>query len=386
MRPSYLTLFLSFLRLGLTAFGGPAMVPYIRRMAVERRSWLGEGTFRLGVGLAQSVPGATAMQVAAYVGFRTRGVFGALAAYLGFGLPAFLMVLALSWVYVAYGDAGPVLRAFAGLRVVMVALMASAAVQFTRRYCVEWRDWLLGAVACAWFALGLNPIVILVGACAAAMRLYPDKAPAPERAGTPGGAARPERHGAGLAALAGALALGLAVLWFVDRNLFDLSVLMAKIDLFAFGGGYVSLPLMLHEVVEAHGWMSEAMFMDGIAMGQLTPGPIVMTATFVGYVGHGLAGAIAATVYVFAPSLLIVTAMVPFADRLRSSDLFARALRGSLVTLAGLLVAVSGRFGLAVDWSVAGAAIAVAGFVLLLRGADILWVVLGGGAAALLLL
>jgi chromate transporter len=98
-KPSRTTLFFSFLKLGLTAFGGPAMVAYIREMSVERKQWLSDESFRDGVALCQSIPGATAMQTAAYVGLETRGITGALSAYIGFGLPAFFLMLALSTLY-----------------------------------------------------------------------------------------------------------------------------------------------------------------------------------------------------------------------------------------------------------------------------------------------
>ena len=115
--PPLPAIFVAFFRLGCTAFGGPAMIPYIRRMAVDRARWLSEDAFRVGMSLSQALPGATAMQVAAYVGLRARGMWGGLAAYTGFGLPAFGMILALSYMYVRYLHLGPVMSALAGLKV-----------------------------------------------------------------------------------------------------------------------------------------------------------------------------------------------------------------------------------------------------------------------------
>jgi len=161
---------------------------------------------------------------------------------------------------------------------------------------------------------------------------------------------------------------------------------MLKVDLFAFGGGYASVPLMLHEVVEVHHWMDSRVFMDGIALGQVTPGPIVITATFVGYLLAGIPGAIVGTASIFTPSLIVLTMVVPYFDRLQDNPALQRALRGALVSFVGLLLAVTIRFGLAAQWSVYAVIIAVAAFVALRLKADILWVVLVGGVISALVL
>ena len=114
-------------------------------------------------------------------------------------------------------------------------------------------------------------------------------------------------------------AIGLVLLFILQRNLFDMAVLMIRIDLFAFGGGFVSVPLMLHEFVEVRSWMDSSTFMNGIALGQITPGPIVITATFVGYILYGSIGAIIATVSIFLPSFLMLVGTVPYYDRFSNS-------------------------------------------------------------------
>jgi chromate transporter len=182
------------------------------------------------------------------------------------------------------------------------------------------------------------------------------------------------------------LALGLAILFFFERRLFELSTLMVKVDLFAFGGGFASVPLMLHEVVGVRHWMDSRTFMDGIALGQVTPGPIVITATFVGYQLAGLPGALAGTVGIFTPSLITLMAAVPYFDRLQQSPVVRRALRGVLASFVGLLLAVALRFGLAVSWSALSASLAVLAFIALRLRVDILWVVLVGGVVSVLLL
>jgi len=130
--PSAAAIFGSFLRLGITAFGGPAMIAHIKEMSVKRKKWLTEETFKDGVVICQSVPGATAMQMAAYVGLRVRGVRGAIASYAGFGLPAFLLMLALAVFYSGSRELPLVVSLFRGLQVMVVAILANATFLFGR--------------------------------------------------------------------------------------------------------------------------------------------------------------------------------------------------------------------------------------------------------------
>jgi chromate transporter len=379
--PSLIRIFCRFFRLGLTAFGGPAMVPYIRTMAVDREHWLDEDNFRLGISLTQLLPGAQAMQVAAYVGLRARGGPGALAAYLGFSLPAFLLMLGLSALYFSARNVKAVTAAFQGMQLVIVALILHAAVNFARQYLDSLSARLLACLAGVWLGLQGNPILAMAVVCFLAVILLKDE---------PGGRTlpRPETDTKPLK-FAGMLLAGLAVfmgaLYLTDPKLFDLGLLMIKIDCFAFGGGYVSVPLMLHEVVEVRHWLTGSQFMDGIALGQVTPGPIVMTGAFLGYALAGTVGALVAAVTVFSPSLIFLCAATPFADRLTSSPLARRVLKGSLISLVGLMAAVAFRFGMSVQWGVPEAVFALVALAALRMGVDILWVVLTGAAVSTLL-
>jgi chromate transporter len=155
---------------------------------------------------------------------------------------------------------------------------------------------------------------------------------------------------------------------------------MSKIDLLAFGGGFASVPLMFHEVVEARSWMDGSTFLDGIVLGQFTPGPIVITATFVGYLVNGLLGALVATIAIFLPSFLLVIGVTPYFDRLRASPHFVKAVGGILCSFVGLLVTVTIRFGFNVHWDAAHIILCTAAFGALLLNLDILWVVLAGTA------
>ena len=434
--PSLRALFVAFLRLGATAFGGPAMVAYVRQMAVDRKGWLNARTFDDGVALCQAVPGATAMQTAAYVGLRVRGVMGAATAFLGFGLPAFVLMLALSAAYARTHSLPGVISAFSGLQAIVVAIVANAAVSFGLTTLKRWQQMLITGLAVGLYSMSINPCLVVISTALLGFWLlktqtspapvpgHPDAskpgesagAPSPALAGTlspfegerdrergPTSIPRPglirprssEVLRLGMAdtmpattkpvmAILGVAALLLAVLFVAHRQLFELAAMMLRIDLFAFGGGFASVPLLFTEVVTVRHWLDGPALLDGIVLGQVTPGPIVITATFVGYLLQGLMGAIVATLGVFLPSFLIVVATAPYFDRLRASPAFTKLIGGALCSFPGLLLIVTIRFAQSVRWDLPHLALAVAAFAALRLGVNILWVVILGTALSLL--
>ena len=286
--PSLPLLFISFLRMGITAFGGPAMIAYIRKMAVGRKKWLDQESFQDGVALCQTIPGATAMQMAAYVGLKARGVRGAISCYVGFGLPAFLLMLGLSFAYSRTHELPAVISIFSGLQAVIVAVVANATLSFGKTSLKNWKSVVIALVAAGLFWIMANPLLIIILAALLGMLLN-GRQPVAQKATHP---ANMRHTTIPLLLFLFASAAGLALLFFFRKELFELAVLMSKIDLLAFGGGFVSVPLMFHEIVEVRSWMDGSTFLNGIVLGQFTPGPIVITATFVGYLVYGLPGAL----------------------------------------------------------------------------------------------
>ena len=381
-KPSLTSLFFSFLKLGATAFGGPAMIPYIGRMAVEKRMWLDEQTFRDGVALCQTIPGATAMQVSAYVGFRARGVIGAAVSFIGFGLPAFLLMVGLSNFYIRSQTLPPIVSVFAGLQTIVVAIVANAAVSFGKTSLKALRDVMITVIAAAMFALRVSPILVIVLAAASGVVLY-------NRESVPSvGSSATQQPSSTRSLLVIATVTGfvLVVLFIAERKLFDLATVMLRIDLFAFGGGFASVPLMFHEIVEVRSWIDSQTFINGIALGQVTPGPIVITATFVGYMLYGLLGAVVATLSVFLPSFLVVIGVTPYFDRLRKSIYFTATIRAVLCSFVGLLVTVAFRFASDIPWNIPRVALAMAAFLALLLKVEIVWIVLVGTGVSILFL
>jgi chromate transporter len=378
----YIKLFLSFLRLGLTAFGGPAMIAYIKELSVNRNKWLDEETFRDGVSLCQSIPGATAMQMAAYVGLRSNGLIGALLSYTGFGLPAFTLMLILSVAYVNAHEIPFAVSLFKGLQVIVVAIIANATYAFGKGIFKDYKEMLIALISAALLWLSVSPFVVIIGAALIGIILFmnPGSTALPTHVGK-----RDQREFKQVMLLFFIFFAGLAGLYIADIKLFNLATLMLKVDIFAFGGGFASVPLMLHEIVDVRRWIDGKTFMDGIALGQVTPGPIVITATFVGYLMYGFAGALVATVAIFTPSFLILAFVTPFFDRLKTSKYFVGATKGILSTFVGLLVYATIKFAFAVPWDVVRVLLGLGALTALIRKIDILYVVLAGAVISMII-
>lgn len=378
-------LFLRFLRLGMTAFGGPAMVAYIRQLSVDRMKWLEEDQFRGGVALVQSIPGATAMQMAGYVGLKCRGLTGGICSYAGFALPAFTLMVAFSAIYARTHDLPNVAALFAGLQVIVVAIVASAAWSFGRNILKGFGDFALATAAALLLWFNISPFIVIAGAAVLGLAVF-------GRTSSPGAAARPTPDNSGstgpavfsgawryLLAL-GVVAVSMALLFVFSDDMFEMAALLMRIDIFAFGGGFTALPLMLHEIVDVRQWMDSRTFMDGVALGQVTPGPIVITSTFIGYQLFGLPGGVIATLAMLTPSFLIMAGVSPFFDRLKGSRWVQGALRGIVASFVGLLVFVMLKFAIAVPWDLLRALMGIAALAALLRKVDVLYVVLAGAA------
>jgi chromate transporter len=322
------------------------------------------------------------MQVAAFVGLRVRGVGGAVVSFVGFGVPAFFLMLLLSVLYTRMHDLPMVLAAFSGLQALIVAVVANATISFGRTALTGWRQGVIALATAVLFWVKAHPVLILLLAALLGIALH-SRASGIKQAGPQAAIPVVLRPLAGLILLAGVVPL--LLLWF-RPELAQLALLMARIDLVAFGGGFASVPFMFHEIVEVRSWLDGSTFLDGIALGQFTPGPIVITATFVGYLLHGIGGAVVATVAIFLPSLLLVIGVAPFFARLLSFIWFNRALAGLLCSFVGLLATVTIRFALQVRWDGLHLLLACAALAALLRKIDLLWVVLTGTIVSIILL
>lgn len=373
--PSLSHLFISFLRLGLTAFGGPAMIAYIRKMAVGKNQWLDDESFRDGTALCQIVPGATAMQMAAYVGLRIHGITGAMACFVGFGLPAFLLMMTLSALYTKTHTLPTAVSVFNGLQPIVVAIIANATLSFGKTSLKNWKSVIIVGFAAIAFGLGTNPIAVILLTAVIGILIYGAGLTQPrQKMASTDETPYPGR----LLLLLAVVVFGFTLLYLYNQKLFSLAAIMARIDLFAFGGGFASVPIMYHEIVEVRSWMDGSTLMNGIALGQVTPGPIVITATFVGYLLYGPLGGLIATISVFLPSFLILVSSASYLNVIKSSRYFNKAVEGILCSFVGLLLAVTIQFALKISWDFPRVLLASGAFVGLIFKVDLLWIVLSG--------
>lgn len=359
------------------------MVAYIRKLSVDQKGWLNKETFNQGVALCQMIPGATAMQATAFVGLRTRGIPGAAVSFIGFGLPAFLIMMVFAAAYTYSYNLPVVISAFSGLQAIIIALIANATLSFGRTTLKSWRHFAIAGAAAALFGMNVNPFIVILTAAVGGLILMKPEQPA---SGSNPGPTQIQSTIRPVLWILCVAALGFLLLFLFQRDLFNLAALFFRIDLFAFGGGFASVPLMYHEVVEVRQWIGSATFLNGIALGQVTPGPIVITATFIGYLLYGLLEGVLATICVFLPSFTLVVGIAPYFDRLRSSAHFNQIIQGVLCSFVGLLFTVTIRFAWNVHWDITHILLAVSAMVALLYKVDLLWVVMAGVVLSIILI
>lgn len=341
-------LFLTFLHLGLTAFGGLAMIEPMRRRVVEGKGWLSPAEFLDGTALCQVVPGATVVQLATYVGLRLAGPAGALAAAGAFILPAFGLMLLLSALYFQYGELSWVKALSRGLGAVVIALLLQAFWRFGQAARRHWLDLAIAAATLGVLVVRAHYLAVFLAAGLGRVLLGFRLAPLGEvageaapRPGVPIKATLALAFGATLAAAG--ITSGLYVL---DPLLGLMTWIFLKIGLISFGGGYVMIPVLQWEVVDRLGWLTLRQFLDGILLSYITPGPLIILAAFVGYWLKGMAGAALATVAVFLPPILIVILLGPFYQHLKTAGWMRHAIQGILDALAGMLALVTVQMAL----------------------------------------
>lgn len=335
--PDVARLFGTFLSLGLTAFGGLAMIEPLRRRVVDERGWLTQRDFLDGVAFCQVLPGATVVQLATYVGQRLRGPAGALAAAAGFILPAFVLMTGLTGLYVRFGHLPWVQALSRGLSAAVIALLLQVLWRLGREFCRSWPDLFLAAAALGAFAARLNYLAVFVGAGLGRLALSVAEETKHAAAGRRAAPLSSFRElGAVLALVAGA-----GGLWLGLRQhsplLAQMAALMAKVGLISFGGGYVMIPVLQREVVEHLQWLTLPQFLDGLLLSYVTPGPLLILAAFTGFLVQGLAGAAVATVAIFLPPILMVVGLSPLYEQVKSSPWVRPFIRGVLAALAGML-------------------------------------------------
>jgi len=342
-------IFVIFLRLGATAFGGPAAhIALMQRTLVVERRWVTDAEFAELLGAASLLPGPTSTELAIFLGQKKGGGRGLFLAGAGFILPSALATLAFGWAYVRFGSLDALGAALRGLQPAVVGVVLAALVPLGRGVLREALPVAIAVAACAAGILGAPPLaVLLAGGALVALR--------------------------GVRAQAAVALPALAWVFF-------------KIGAVLYGSGYLLLALARSELVTGRGWLTERQLLDAVAAGQFTPGPVSSTATFIGYLLRGPSGAAVATCAIFLPSFLMVAALGPLLQRWRTSARVAAFLRGVTAASLGLIAAVVVQLGAAaltspLAWAIGAVATggAVSGRI------NPSWLLIGGAALGLAL-
>jgi chromate transporter len=282
-----------FLWLGTVGFGGPiALAGHMQQDLVDMRKWISSEDYVEGLALAQLAPGPLAAQLAIYLGYVRAGVLGATLVGMAFVLPSFLMVLALSWAYVRFGGLPWMQGMFYGIGAAVIAIIARSTVKLTKltlkKDSLLWAIFGVLAVSTAVTSREIIWLVVLGGVVALVVKAVPRKV-----------------------AMGNAATLFSAIVLTAGGPLTGIFLYFAKAGMFVFGSGLAILPFLYGGVVEGHHWLNDRQFLDAVAVAMITPGPVVITVAFIGYLVAGIAGATAAALGVFLPVYVVVVALAP---------------------------------------------------------------------------
>jgi chromate transporter len=372
-----------FLRLGTTAFGGPAgHIAMMEDELVRRRKWLSREKFLDLLGASNLIPGPSSSELAIHIGYLLSGWAGLLVAGTCFILPAAFMVGALAWAYLRFGKLPVISAILYGVKPIVIAVILQA-LWGLGRTAIKTR--ILAAAAFASLvlaALGLQPLLLLVivGTAVALTEVHAVKDKRTFSFAL-SGAIRPTTHTNATLAAATTAAAAAAV----PLSLGSLFLVFLKMGAVVFGSGYVLLAFLRADLVVQRGWLTDPQLLDAIAIGQMTPGPVFTTATFIGYLlGRGW-GAVVATIGIFLPAFLLVAASGPLLPRIRESKMAGAFLDGVIVASLALMAAVTWQLAHASLVDVVTAALAIASAIALLRfRINSAWLILAGALAGLL--
>src|SRR5215470_6008077 len=348
-----------FLKLGTIAFGGPAAhIAMMREEVVRRRLWLSDEQFMDLLGATNLIPGPNSTEMAIHLGYLRAGWPGLIVAGCCFIVPAMLIVFACAWLYVRYGATPEAAWLLYGVKPVIIAVIVQAMWSLLQTAVKGPMLATIGVVVLALSLMGGNEIALLLGGGAVAVLV-----------GTAGtrGVAAPLGLGAGV---------GLTTLFLV----------FLKIGSVLYGSGYVLLAFLRNDFVERLGWLTDQQLLDAVAVGQVTPGPVFTTATFIGYVLGGASGAAVATLGIFLPAFVFVALSHPLIPKIRDSRRAGAFLDGVNVAALGLMAVVTWQLGRAAIVDAPTAAMAALALIALVRGrVNSAWLVLAGAGLGLAL-
>jgi len=375
-----------FLKLGTISFGGPAAhIAMMETEIVTKRQWVTRRQFLDILGAANLVPGPTSTETAITVGFTRAGWLGLCVAGLSFILPAALITGTFAWAYVRFGSLPQAASVLTGIKPAVLAIIAIAIWRLGRTAVKGFGLGALAAIALTGFLYGLNPIVVLFGGGVIGMMVK--RACDLRQTASFSFVASADRWFPSSLRFSGAASGSLAAGSLVLRpSVGQIGLFFLKVGAVFYGGGYVLLAFLEQGLVRQHTWLTRQQLLDAVAIGQFTPGPVLSTATFIGYILGSVPGAVVATFGIFLPSFFYVALLAPVLFRLRQSGWMAAFLDSVNACAVALMCGVTLRLGADAlqgwrTWMVAGVSLTV----LLRWKVSPVWIVLGGGIAGLLL-
>jgi chromate transporter len=328
-----------FLRLGLLGFGGPvALVGQMERELVGERGWMTKEQMREAIAICQSLPGPLAIQVGVYISYLRAGFWGAWAGGWAFILPNFVIVAALGALYVYLGDLKPVTAIFYGVSPAVIALILHSCYRLAKLGMEDWLQWLIAAVCfVVTVVLQAEVALLFIGAGVIGILYYGNFF---KRSSSTALQLAPIPVLAQIVPVASSSTLGKLLLFFL------------KAGSLTFGSGLVIVPFLQQGLVEQYGWFDERQFLIAVAVGMISPGPVVITATFVGYLVAGFWGSLVSTIGIFLPSFLLVLIVAPILARHRGNPNVAGFVKGAYAAAIGTILGACvllGRIAIG-DW------------------------------------
>ena len=362
MRP-FGPLALLFLKLGTLAFGGPAAhIAMMRQEVVERRQWLSDAEFLDLLGASNLIPGPSSTELAIHIGLRLCGWAGLMLAGVCFILPAAILVTFLAYLYQSFHALPQVEGIMFGVKPVVVAIILVALRALAQTSLRTLPSMAIAAVAFLMVALGMHELLVLLLCGGAAIAIKLSKTP--------------QAALTSVIPLWGAVAAGSLI----PVSLGGLFLIFLKVGATVFGSGYVLLAFLQSDLVQRLHWLTDKQLLDAVAVGQVTPGPVFTTATFIGYILGGIPGAVVATIGIFLPGFVLVAISGPLIPRLRASPLAGAFLDGVTAASIALIAWVLLTLGRAALVNPVAVGLALASFILLTRfKTNASWLVLGGG-------
>lgn len=335
-------LFLIYLKIGVVGFG-PTLAAETKKHLVRESKWISEEEFVSGLSLAQLLPGATFASLTVYIGYRLRGIAGAVTSFVALILPPFIIMVFLSHAYFNYGSITQVSILFKGITVVVVGLMAHAVIEIGKSVISDIRGIVIALGGIVLIVVHSNIFMVLLLAAIAGIILYYH--PLKCQAAVVNKAEERGQVHSGVVPVKPIVffSIGLLIIGYAasfQPILLTLGLVFFRMGSLLFGGGFSMIPFIQQEVVMNYNWLTPDEFVVGLALGQVTPGPILITATFIGYKVAAVAGAAAATLGIFLPSLLLVPATIEIHEKLKNNLWGQAALKGTVATLAGMILVV----------------------------------------------